>query len=214
MYQAITIPDANLLPFEQAKAQIAQLTVQCKNYIIHSKETLDGAIELAKGAKKIEQLIDNKRREIKQPYLDQGKAIDSIAKNLTDELTGAIQDLRNQIKNYQAEQERLRLVELKWLEEERCRKEEELRKAAENNEQISYADSQEILELQKKEKEIVSAPPPNNIRKIWTFSIIDPNIIPTLYLSPDEKKIKAAIAAGIREIPGIKIYQRDDLYLR
>lgn len=41
----------------------------------------------------------------------------------------------------------------------------------------------------------------------WVFEIESPSEVPDKYLSVDPKKVEAAVKAGVREIPGIKIYE-------
>jgi hypothetical protein len=48
----------------------------------------------------------------------------------------------------------------------------------------------------------------------WVFQVVKPEDIPRQYLCPDEKAIKAAVAAGVREIPGVAITQEDGLTVR
>jgi hypothetical protein len=48
----------------------------------------------------------------------------------------------------------------------------------------------------------------------WDFEIINQNEIPREYLMPNEKFIRAAIQAGKRDIPGVKIYERSGLAVR
>jgi hypothetical protein len=42
----------------------------------------------------------------------------------------------------------------------------------------------------------------------WTFEIQDVNLIPRNYLVPDEKAIRQAVKGGMREIPGIRIFEQ------
>lgn len=44
-------------------------------------------------------------------------------------------------------------------------------------------------------------------RRNWTYRVINEALIPRDCLSEDSKKINAKIKAGIREIPGLQIYQ-------
>ena len=69
------------------------------------------------------------------------------------------------------------------------------------------------LELNYKQKELEDEKS-KSIKKVWTFEILDPNIIPIEYRTVDEKKIRQAMLNGIREIPGVKIYQESQLSLR
>lgn len=48
----------------------------------------------------------------------------------------------------------------------------------------------------------------------WEFDVEDSKEIPFKYMMPDIKEIEKAIKAGIREIPGIKIYEKQELTLR
>jgi seryl-tRNA synthetase len=48
-----------------------------------------------------------------------------------------------------------------------------------------------------------------SIRKQWTYEITDENQVPRDYCSPDHYKIQTAIKNGIREITGIRIYEKE-----
>ncbi|MEN6633276.1 MAG: hypothetical protein ABFD84_12680 [Candidatus Polarisedimenticolia bacterium] len=48
----------------------------------------------------------------------------------------------------------------------------------------------------------------------WDFRVIAEYDVPREYLSIDERKIRAAIKAGAREIPGVAIYSVDALVRR
>jgi hypothetical protein len=49
---------------------------------------------------------------------------------------------------------------------------------------------------------------------VWEFEVSDEASIPREYLSVDEKKIKEAVKAGIREIPGVKIWEGSTMTIR
>jgi hypothetical protein len=51
-------------------------------------------------------------------------------------------------------------------------------------------------------------------RERWGFSIVDPAAVPRQYLMPDEKAIRAAVAAGVRTIPGVSIELEEALTRR
>lgn len=48
----------------------------------------------------------------------------------------------------------------------------------------------------------------------WTFEVEDPALIPLGYLTIDENAVTAAIADGVREIPGLRIYQTEQFIIR
>jgi len=44
-------------------------------------------------------------------------------------------------------------------------------------------------------------------RKVWRFEIVEPMRVPHEYWVVDEKRIGEAVRAGVREIPGVRIYE-------
>ncbi len=50
------------------------------------------------------------------------------------------------------------------------------------------------------------------MRKDWVFEIVNPQLIPREYLLPATSLIQTAIeSGGVREIPGLKIYQKESI---
>lgn len=50
--------------------------------------------------------------------------------------------------------------------------------------------------------------------KRWRYEVIDLGSVPEGYLAVDDAEVKAAIKEGIREIPGLRIYQDESLAVR
>jgi len=215
MENIINISNTALAKFSEAKEQIVLLTAKCKNVIINNPEGLESAKKLAKTAKKVETLIEDKRKEITAPILTEKKRIDDFAKSLTVELNSAIASLRNQILSFEKKLEAERIAEQKRLEEEQRKLEESLNKSVISGidtEELQQ-ESQRLLELREQANEIGSNQS-SAVRKVWSFEVIDEKLVPIEYLSINERKIKEAITAGIRDINGIKIFQKEQLVLR
>lgn len=53
-----------------------------------------------------------------------------------------------------------------------------------------------------------------SIREVWRFEVVKPELVPREYLAPDEKAIRAAVAAGVREIAGVNISQAQEVAVR
>lgn len=69
-------------------------------------------------------------------------------------------------------------------------------------------DVQEVAQAMAKASEAtVEIPKSISIRSVWRCEIANPTEVPQEYLSPDMDKIKAAVKAGAREIPGVKIWE-------
>jgi hypothetical protein len=59
-----------------------------------------------------------------------------------------------------------------------------------------------------------SIPAVKGVSKVWTFEITDETLVPRAYLCLDEKKIREAVTAGTRDIPGVRIFQDSKLSIR
>jgi len=52
------------------------------------------------------------------------------------------------------------------------------------------------------------------VRKVWRFEITDEAAVPREWLMVNEKAIGAAVKAGIRSIPGVRVYQAEEVAVR
>jgi hypothetical protein len=52
------------------------------------------------------------------------------------------------------------------------------------------------------------------VAKVWKFEVLNTALVPREFLIVDETAIRRAIAAGTREIAGVRIYQEDQLRVR
>jgi unconventional prefoldin RPB5 interactor 1 len=84
------------------------------------------------------------------------------------------------------------------------------------------AEEQARLEREQNEREAIAARQlreleasrPKNTRKVWKFEIVDPFAVPRSFLSVDEGKIRNAMAQGIYEIPGVRIFEETTVVAR
>lgn len=53
-----------------------------------------------------------------------------------------------------------------------------------------------------------------SIKNSWDWSLLDSELIPREFLCIDEKKIEEAVKQGIRKIPGIQIFEKENMSLR
>ena len=51
-------------------------------------------------------------------------------------------------------------------------------------------------------------------RKVWTFEVLDETKLPREYTQPDEAAIRKAVAAGVRQIEGVRIYEKQTMTSR
>ena len=67
---------------------------------------------------------------------------------------------------------------------------------------------------------LAAVPPPRIVtagghqamaRKRWVFEVKDARAVPREFLVVDEKAIRKAVAAGVREIPGVVVFEQEEL---
>ena len=197
---------AALEAFDQLRENVLNYAQTAQNYVV-TRENLDSAIELAKYGAQMSKMVDTKRTEIKAPVLNAGREIDRIAKILSEPLSDGLLRLKGGIGRVQKEIEAENFAKLKAAEEER-RRLEQLAAA-------KVIKEEEMKDLVAVHKEISEASEkPKNVQHYWTFSVEDPTLIPMAYMIPNMQAIQNAVRQGVREIPGIKIYQDSRVVLR
>jgi vancomycin resistance protein YoaR len=207
-----------LTVFEPLKAKITTLADECRNIVISDEDSLERAKDHAKAAKKISTTIDEKREEAKKPYLEGGRRIDALAKSLTAELDAGTKTLREQIRNFELKKEQARQAELARIAAEKAKiekEQEELRKKMEEENPGSIDVLMPMVDTIRLDVAAAALKEEKSpLKKVWTYKITDELQIPRLYLSVDDKKIKGAIQSGLRDIPGLEIFQDSQLVLR
>ena len=134
-------------------------------------------------------------------------------KNFTEPLEGFKYEISRKMLTFRQEQETSRRKQ-----EERLRKEQEaiqkkLEKKAERRGEVA-PEPLPIVAIPEAPKTTFNDLGAVTAKKIWTWEITNENVIPREYLCVDEKKINGLVRAGVREIRGIKIYQKETLAVK
>lgn len=189
------------------------LTVTDEDSVVQAADILH---KLSDSAKSIEQ----QRKTYTVPINNELSKINAVFKNISTPLETAITGVKGLILNFRHKQK----MEAEKLIREREREE---REAAE-------AHRKELLEAEKAGEEAPAPPQPMerphievgpslikgdhgghvHTRANWKYEIITPSKVPGRFTSPDEKKIKAAVKLGVREIPGVRIFNEPSLAAR
>jgi hypothetical protein len=53
-----------------------------------------------------------------------------------------------------------------------------------------------------------------HLRKDWVWDVLDISLIPPKYLVVDKVAVNQAVKSGIREIPGIRIYETESAIIK
>jgi len=197
----------------QYSAMVDQMVEGAKKFVIKDELSRENAVAFAGKAKTIFNEIEKQRKsaiEIPQNYI---KSVNNFCNTFKDRLECVEKELKEKIKNYNIQ-----------VEMERRKKEEEAKKAAEKFQKELDKEAKKkgfeapivpIPFFPKEETKIRTETGTTAYERVdWKFRIIDIEKIPREYLIPDEKKIDKVVKMGIREIPGIEIYQETDIRIR
>ena len=204
----------------QAKAEEVSVALDksmeaVKELVVTDQESAARCIDIAAGAKKAAKQIDAALKAIIQEPEARIKECRGFAKVFTDRAAVIESEAKGKVAAWQ-QQERIRIqreeAEKRRLAEELNRKlQEEAIEAG-----MSEAEAKQV------KVEMPTAPTTPAVLRteggaksstamVWTFDIEDANAIPRDYLCVDEKKIRDAVRLGTREIPGVKIYQKEQI---
>lgn len=113
-----------------------------------------------------------------------------LEKQLTAPIESAIQPLKDAVDHYNREVLRLREHQ-----------------QAEADGQLALSESSGKRETDWLSPDVTLIPIPKGVQMRWSFAITDPNQVPNGYWVIDESALKKAVADGVREIPGVRIYE-------
>lgn len=209
---------------EEVRGHLEGVTVRSSKDVerIHS-----GLVE----CKRIAATVEEARKRQVGPLNAQVRALNDAWRPLTEALTAIEAAAKRKLLAWQqAERERVAREEeaARRAAEEAARREQEAlakaeaaRSAAERRAALAEAESAGQALMQARSEEV--APAPGKIRSnqgttasrfVWRFKVVDPAAVPREFLAVNEQAIRAAVAAGAREIPGVLIYEDEILATR
>lgn len=147
----------------------------------------------AKVLKAVVARVEVYRKKEKEQILKDGRTVDTFFSAMIEPVMEALDRVIAELNRYQTAK----------LAARRAREEEERKAAVLFDEPvvapIAVKDAARIVSM-----EGVKA----TASRKWTYEIVNPVAVPRQYLQVNEQAIKAAIAGGAREIPGIKIFEQ------
>ena len=140
---------------------------------------------------KIAKALEAKRTEAVKPALEEQRRINGIFKPTIDKLDNFSKRLYEKVSDFVKAEEK-KEVERKALE------------AKANAEKLLVGKSVEKTDIAQPTSPAVTV----SETKTWEFEVVDVLLVPRQFLTVDERKVRESIKAGVRSIPGIKIYQK------
>jgi hypothetical protein len=228
-------PQANLATYAVARAasdplvlqeldRVSKLLAQAPRVLVTNDETYARAGDLVKMIKVSRKKLDDFRKDLTGPV---DKALKSVNKYFRDSAFAGIDSAEAQIKAkmgiwFRAEEERRRAEALRAQEAAEA---EALALADQAAQQGQEAAANSLLEagIASGEAEIKAAKigpgrgehgAVASAKKVWKWKLADASQVPRAYLTVDTMGITAAVLEGVREIPGIEIYEDIQVAIR
>jgi hypothetical protein len=194
---------------------------------ITTDETVGRATDFTRQIKVAAKDTDDTRTRIKAPVLHAQRMIDGTAKKINDSLTAAATVVEQRITIYlRAKEAETRAA----AEKEAMRRDQEAQDAMLAAQALNTAAADQaavdayeaaqhaIAEAQASTVEMSRTRSQHGglagLRDNWTFAIEDEDKVPAGYLMVNEAAVKAAIKAGTRDIPGLRIFNDPRAYVR
>jgi len=202
----------------QAKAAETLDALEKSMAAVYAMEVVDDKTaaqitDLASSAKKAGRAIDMAMKAFVSPANERIKEIRGFAKIFTEKAAAIEAEAKTKIKA--------------WHQSERIKREKEdaeKRRLAEiaNKKLAEEAKAIGMSEEDTPKVEVPTAPklPPvirtqngakSSVSMVWKFKVEDLCLIPGEYMIPDNVKIGKAVRAGVRDIPGINIFQDEQI---
>jgi len=205
--------------------RIEEMTADAKALDVSDEQSLKFAVSLGGESQKIVKAIEAQRKKVIQEPSEYIKAVNNFCKIFTEQLAQAGAVLKKKVSDFEYKREL-----------DRRKQEEAARKAAKELQERLDKEAAEATQKAKKEnpeaKEIQAPvvqepviPKESGVtrtetgtsahqRKVWKAEVTDANQVPREFCMPDIKKINEAVRMGVREIPGVRIWEDSQTVFR
>lgn len=196
---------------------ITNATVEVK-----TAEQSDKASALLQTVKEMQKTIDRKMKALVEPLKNVAKEIESEFKKVKEPLNNLEASLKRKLLEFVQEQKRI--AEEKRNEAQRIAEEEKkklecalnsdnalLRDIAQQKAKAIDNEAESAIALAQVKSSFTGVTGQRKVttRVIWTYELIDLSKVPREYLKLDEGAVNSAVKSGVREIAGIRIYQKE-----
>jgi len=191
---------------------IEEMATQAENHQITDDEAYRNASALAGEAKELAKKLDKARKEVIAEPDGFVRQVNKFTKTFRDRLDSIESGLKRKVEAHAREIEQERREQERKAKEEAERVQADLNKKAEETGTDPVEVAPPVVEQQKTTRADTGAAV--HLRKEWTWEIQDISQIPADYLEVKTTAVNKAVKAGIREIPGINIYETEKAVLR
>ena len=177
------------------------LVLQSRQFDLKTSGDENKAYDVLRNIADMKKNIEKRRTQITGPLNTSLKATNTMFKELAAPFLEADGILRAKITRFHDIKE----AQAAKMRERRLEKAAEAEEAGDEETALVYEQEADAVEA-KVGKSVVT--------KRWTWRLVDAAVVPRFYMEPDEMRIMAAVHEGVREIPGLEIYQKAGVSVR
>lgn len=172
---------------------------------VESAEDLDEAGAILTKVAHARKEIDRLRKESTKPHRDEVASINESFGELASPLAGIEEALKAQVVAFQrAEEERVEAERRRLEANAKRRQTREDKRAEEQGREAAQHEAPEIPDAPAS-RDVIGGQV--QTRKVWKMEVVDEDAVPREYLMVDEPLIRKAVKDGVREIPGVRIFE-------
>lgn len=199
--------------FADVDRRIDEMVKVAEAHVVTDEATLKQAVSMAGQAKTLDKEIEVQRKAIVDAPNRYVRSVNGFCKDFQARAKRIEAGLKLKIGAFQHEQEMARREAERKAQEEAKKLQKKLdAQAAKKGIEAPTVQAPVMPEPESVTRTETGAAA--YTRKQWTFDIEDPDQVPHEYCTVDERKIRDAVKAGVREIPGVKIYEDSKTILR
>jgi len=193
-------------------AEIEAMQTKAAAVVIESDETNTLAIEMGLQAKKLGGAIEKARKAFVADPNEYVRGINALAKSFGEKLAAIEYGLKRKIGDYQQRKE----LERRKVEEEARRQTAELQAKLDAEAKAANVEPVKIEApvVPKASGPVRTAEGTSYQHTEWRFEVQDDAAIPREYLMPCETRIRQAVKDGVRNIPGVRIFEHTETRFR
>jgi len=202
---ALTKTGTELVTKDPALSGASALVAQASLLTVDTQEKAIEAGRMLVQLKGWKTQVEQRRQFFTRPLKEHAKRIEALFKPLSEKLDEADATIRTKVLAYRAEAEKKAREEQAKLMEQA----QEAQATGDNDSALLLAT--QATELAAPQKTMLLDEGSMQTKKVWDFEVEDHAAIPREFFSFDEKKVRLAIRSGQREIPGLRIFQKEQL---
>lgn len=192
--------------------EIERMKKMAAEMVITDEKSNDTAITMAGQVKKLAAVIDKKRKEVISDAYEFTKTINTFTKVFSTALEEISGKLNRDMKGYLLQVRMKQAEDQRKADAEAAKVQAEFNARAARNQVAAPVVTAAVIPTQQVFRSETGASV--HLRKQWKWEVTEQMDIPRTYLVVDVVAVNKAVSAGIRDIPGFRIFEQETAVVR